>query len=88
MGTFPSKVLILNDIHRREKNISFKARLKQINACWSKRIKFLQEMLFECDVINNKRGDIFLNLVDLTKEMDGPHLITDSTLLSKEKLQE
>jgi len=80
VGTFSAKVLSLNDIHRREKNLPFKARLKQINACWLKRINCLQEMLSECDVINTKRDDLFLKLVDLTKEL--------SILLSKEKLQE
>jgi hypothetical protein len=45
-------------------------------------------MLVECDIINTKRGDLFLNLVDLTKELEGPHLIMDSILLSKDQLQE
>ena len=42
----------------------------------------------ECDVINDKRGDLFLKLVDLTKELEDPHLIMDSMLLSKDKLQD
>jgi hypothetical protein len=41
VGTFLTKVLSLNDIHRREKNLPSKARLKQINACWLKIIKCL-----------------------------------------------
>jgi hypothetical protein len=44
--------------------------------------------MYECDVINTKRGVLFLKRVDLTKEMEGPHLIMDSMLLSKEQLQE
>ena len=35
-----------------------------------------------------KRGDIFLKLVDLTKELYGPNLLMDSILMSKEKLLE
>jgi hypothetical protein len=34
------------------------------------------------------RGEVFLKLVDLTKELEGPHLIMDTMLLSKEQLQE
>jgi hypothetical protein len=45
VGTFSAKVLSLSDIHRREQNIPSKARLKQINACWLKRIKCLQEIV-------------------------------------------
>jgi hypothetical protein len=62
--------------------------MKQINACWLKRIKCLRKLLSECDTVNIKRGDIFLKIVDLTKELDGPHLLMGIILLSKEKLLE
>jgi hypothetical protein len=45
-------------------------------------------MIVECDVINSKRSDLFLNLVDVTKELEGPHLIMDSIFLTKDQLQE
>jgi hypothetical protein len=53
-----------------------------------KRIKCLRELLSELDVVKIKRGDIFLKLVDLTKELDGPNLLMDTILMSKEKLLE
>jgi hypothetical protein len=62
--------------------------MKQINACWLKRIKSLREMINELDVVKSKRGDLFLKLVDLTKELDDPNLLMDTILLSKEKLLE
>jgi hypothetical protein len=55
-------------------------------AGWLKIIKCLREMLSECGVINIKRGDVFLKLVDLNKELEGPHLIMDSMLLSKREI--
>jgi hypothetical protein len=88
MATFLVKVLSLSDLHQRDKNISSKTHMKQINSCWLKIIKCLREMLSECDVINTKRGVVFLKLVDLTKELDITHLIMDTMLLSKEQLQE
>jgi hypothetical protein len=45
-------------------------------------------MLSELDVVKIKRGDLFLKLVDLTKELDGPNLLMDTILMSKEKLLE
>jgi len=45
-------------------------------------------MLSKCDVMNTKRGDLFLKLIDLTKELEGPYLIMDLILLSKEYLLE
>jgi len=51
-------------------------------------IQCLKELLEKCDSINGKRGDLFLQLVDLTKELRGSHLIMDSLILSKKQLQE
>jgi hypothetical protein len=45
-------------------------------------------MLSELDAVKSKRCDIFLNLVDLTKKLDGPNLLMDTLILSKEKLLE
>jgi hypothetical protein len=88
MGTFAMKVSSLTELHRRDQNLPYKNHMKKINVCWLRRIKFLRELLSECDVINIKRGNIFLKLFYLTKELEGPHLIMDTILLSKEELQE
>jgi hypothetical protein len=45
-------------------------------------------MINELDVIKNKRGDLFFKLVDLTKELNGPSLLMDTILSSKEQLLE
>jgi hypothetical protein len=46
--------------------------MKQINACWLRRIKELREMINETEALRNKKSDLFLKLVSLTKELDGP----------------
>jgi hypothetical protein len=84
VGTFSAKVSSLSDIHRREQNLPSNIQMKQINACWLKRIKSLREMINELDVVKNKRGDLFFKLVDLTKELNGPSLLMDTILSSKE----
>jgi hypothetical protein len=80
VATFSAKVLSLSDIYRREKNLPSNIRMKQINACWLKRIKSLREMINELYVVKNKRGDLFFNLVYLTKELYGPILLIDTIL--------
>jgi hypothetical protein len=60
--------------------------MKQINACWLRRIKELKEMINETDVLRNKKSDLFLKLVGLTKELNGPNLLMDTMILSKESL--
>jgi hypothetical protein len=60
--------------------------MKQINACWLRRIKELREMINETDVLRNKKSDLFLKLVSLTKELDGPNLLMDTMILTKEYL--
>jgi hypothetical protein len=79
------KVSSLSELHRRDQNLPSKTRMKHINARWLKNTKCLRS---ESYVINTKRGAAFLNLVDLTKELEGPHIIMDTMLLSKENLQE
>jgi hypothetical protein len=73
---------------REKKNLPSKFRLREINVGWLKTIRCLKELLEKCDSINEKMGVLFLQLVDLAKEIKGPHLIMDSIILSKEKLQE
>jgi hypothetical protein len=45
-------------------------------------------MFNELDVVKLKRGDLFLKLVDLTKELNEPNLLMYTMLMSKEKLLE
>jgi hypothetical protein len=50
-------------------------------------------MLVECDAISSKRGELFLKLVELklvgsTEDVEDPHLIMNSILLSKEQMKE
>jgi len=66
-GTFAEKVSSLSDTHRREQNIPSNILMKQINACWIKRIKCLRELLSELNIVKIKRGDIFLKLLILPK---------------------
>lgn len=88
MGTFVAEVSSLSDIHRREQNLPSSIRMKQINTCWLKIIKILREMLSELDDVKIKRGYLFLKLIDLTKDLDGPNLLMDTIFMSKEKLFE
>jgi hypothetical protein len=45
-------------------------------------------MVVEGDGINSKISDLFLMLVYITKESEGPHLIMESIFLTKDQLQE
>jgi hypothetical protein len=84
VSTFSAKVSRLSDAHRKEKKLPSTTRMKQINACWLRRIKNLREMISELDVLKNKKkSDLFLKLVDLTKELDGPNLLMDTMLFIK-----
>jgi hypothetical protein len=60
--------------------------MKRVNARRLRRIKDLKEMINEIDVLKNKKSVLFLKLVDLTKELDGPSLLMDTMILSKETL--
>jgi hypothetical protein len=43
-------------------------------------------MINETDVLRKKNNDLFLKLVSITKELNGPNLLMDTMILSKEYL--
>jgi hypothetical protein len=86
VNTFSAKVSSLNEARRKEQKLPSPYRMKQINACWLRRIKELREMINETDVLRNKKSDLFLKLVSLTKELNGPNLLMDTMILTKESL--
>jgi hypothetical protein len=50
-------------------------------------------MLVDCDTISVKKGDLYLKLIELdlagtTGDVEDPHLILDSILMSKEQFEE
>jgi Tfp pilus assembly protein PilO len=55
VSTFSAKVLSLSDAHRKEQKIPSTYQMKQVNACWLRRIKDLKEMINEIDVLKNKK---------------------------------
>jgi len=60
--------------------------MKQVNACWLRRIQELKEIINEIDVLRNKKSDLFLKLVDLIKELNVLNFLMDTMILSKESL--
>jgi hypothetical protein len=60
--------------------------MKQINACCLRRIKALREMINEIKALRNIKSDLFPKLVSLTKELNGPNLLMDITISTKESL--
>jgi hypothetical protein len=86
VGTFSTRISSLSDIHKREHNLPSNTRMKKISACWLKRITKLREMTSELDSLKNKRGRLFFKLVDLMKELDGPILLMDTMISSKETI--
>jgi hypothetical protein len=86
VNTFSAKVSSLNEARRKEQKLPSPYRMKQINACWLRRIKELREMINETEALRNRKSDLFLKLVSLTKELDGPNLLMDTMILTKESL--
>jgi hypothetical protein len=67
--------------------------IKQLKACWIKRIKCLKEILVDCDTLSVKKGELYLKLVELdlagtTREVQDPKLILNSMLMTREQFEE
>jgi hypothetical protein len=83
VGTFATKFSIQSNTHRREQIFPLVSKWNRLTLARSKRIKFLREMLFELEVVKIKRYDLFIKLVDLTKELNDPNLLMDTILMYK-----
>jgi uncharacterized protein YicC (UPF0701 family) len=83
INTFPAKVSSLNEARRKEQKLLSPYCMKQINVCWLRIIKELREMINEIEALRNKKSDLFLKLVGLTNELDGPDLLMDTMILTK-----
>jgi len=93
ISTFSAKVSSLSEFWRKEEDLPSTIHLKQLKACWLKRIKSLKEMLAKCDVNSVKRGELYLKLIELelvgsTNDVENLHLIMNSILLSNEQMEE
>ena len=86
INTFSAKVSSLNEAQRKEQKLSAPYLIKQINACWLRRIKELREMINETKALRNTKSDLFLKLVSLTNELNGPNLLMDTMISTKEYL--
>jgi hypothetical protein len=60
----------LNRCPQKREKVSFNYPYEIDHCMLAKRIKELREMISELNVLKNKKCDLFLNLIDLTKELD------------------
>jgi hypothetical protein len=56
--TFTLKFSGMTELKRKEEDLPSPARIKQLKACWIKKIKVLKEILDECDVVVVKKESI------------------------------
>ena len=65
--TFTLKFFGMIELKRKEEDLTSPARIKQLKACWIKKIKVMKEILDECDVVVIKKEALYhkLNETDL-----------------------
>lgn len=62
-------------------------RVKQIKDEWSSRINLLEEIISECNKIND-RSVVFLKEIKIDDDLHGPHMIRDYALIPKDILKD
>jgi hypothetical protein len=77
----------MTDYTRKQHDLPSNNRLKQIKVGWLARIEVLWELIASCKRIEEKRSDAFLRSLEIVKELEGPPLIRESTMLTKEQLE-
>jgi hypothetical protein len=82
-----------SDLKRREEDLPSPKRIKQLKACWQKKVKNLQLIVESCEQAISEKEELFRNLtqIDLagsTNEVQDPNLILKSLSLTKEAFDE
>jgi hypothetical protein len=91
--TFILKVSNMTDLKRKEEYFPSPARVKQLKACWIKKIKILREILDDCDVVVTKKEVLYHRLTEIdlagsTGEVHDPKLIINSIFMTRLQFEE
>jgi hypothetical protein len=87
VSTFVARVSNVDELTRKKQDFPSKNRLKQIQVGWLGRIDILRQLIATCDILEGRKSTLFLKVVDIVKELEGPTLIRDSTLLTKDQME-
>jgi hypothetical protein len=65
LTTFILKIMNMTELKIKEENFPSQARVKQLKACWIKKIKTLKELLEECSEVLSKREILYQKLMEI-----------------------
>jgi hypothetical protein len=90
---FSNHAINNSDLKRRQEDLPSPKRIKQLKACWQKKVKNLQLIVESCEQAISEKEELFRNLtqIDLagsTNEVQDPNLILKSLSLTKEAFDE
>jgi hypothetical protein len=91
--TFILKVSGMIKLKRKEEYFPSPARMKQLKACWMKRINTLKELLDDLDILSVKNTEAYSNIMGLdlagiVGEVQYPGFISNSILLTRQQFKE
>jgi hypothetical protein len=84
--TFIARVTSLSDHHINQQQFPSNKRIKQIREGWEARVNMLKDTIVDCERINEKRGDAFLKALDIVRELQGPQILRNFGIITKEQL--
>jgi hypothetical protein len=90
---FSNHAINNSDLKRRQEDLPSPKRIKQLKACWKKKVKNLQLIVESCEQAISEKEELFRNLtqIDLagsTNEVQDPNLILKSLSMTKEAFDE
>ena len=77
----------MDEYLRQNHDLPSKSRLKKIQARWLGIIDTLRKLSATCDSLMENKSVLFLKILDIIKELEGPLLIKDSMLLNKDQVE-
>jgi hypothetical protein len=76
----------MSEHKRKKENLPSNFRLKHIREGWYNRIIILQQLVATCDILEERGRPLFSNVIDVIQELEGPSLVTNKKLISKEQI--
>jgi hypothetical protein len=87
LNTFVSQISILSYFNRKQQYFPSNHIIKQVKQGRLARIQMLQDLISNCQGIDDKVSDSFFKSLEIVKYLEGPQSIKVPMLITKEKLE-
>ena len=87
LDTFVKKLTSMSEQKHHMENFPSNNRIKKIKGGLDCRVDILQQLMLTCDLLEERRSKIFFKVAKSIKELEGPFVIQNSEIISREEFE-